>query len=78
MTEYFIVANTFAMPFVSETLYKYIVAETAREAFLSLLENCEFPIYSAAVYQSADDYHKLLPALYKYLSGKAKKDMSNE
>ncbi|MBM3206920.1 MAG: hypothetical protein FJZ43_04850 [Candidatus Staskawiczbacteria bacterium] len=57
MPEYFLKGNTFAAPFFSDAISKYVTAETAEEALLSFIGN-KNDIYAMNAYNSADDYHK--------------------
>jgi len=75
--EYFIKARTFAAPFVSETINKYIEADTPSDAMEIFLSKHLDIIYAANVYSCADDYYKDIEPLYKYRSDKARKDYGN-
>lgn len=67
-TEYFVVVNTFATPFISETYTKFIEGESPAQA---LLEYCEkVRPYSANVYWDANDYHKGKEPVARYLCNK--------
>jgi hypothetical protein len=58
--EYFIVANTFAAPFVSDRCEAFEEAESPEAALLAYVNRFSHParLFAAAVYQSATDYHK--------------------
>ena len=74
MTEFFIVANSFAAPFFSDTSHHFIKAadpETALERFAAKYEH-PCGLYSANAYASADAYHKDEPRLAQWLSNHAK------
>jgi hypothetical protein len=70
MNEYFIIANSFAAPFVSDTSEGYETGNNAKEALRKYVEKYTHPagLYSARCYASADDYHKGKPFLAEYLS----------
>ena len=60
MSTFFIVANSFAAPLISDVSYHYVDADTpqgAVEAFL-LTYSHPFKLYSAAVFSGADPYHR--------------------
>jgi len=60
MTEYFIVANSFAAPFFSDQSTAYAKGETPEAALTDFVAKYSHPagLYSAACYASADAYHK--------------------
>lgn len=70
MTEYFIVANSFAAPFVSETSTKYVEADNPEAAltdFAAGYKDSRFGLYAAMCYANADAYHKGARPLAKWL-----------
>lgn len=70
MTEYFVVAASFAAPFVSDMSYMHIFGETPKDAMLKFVEAYTHPrgLYSAQLYPSADDYHKEKKPLARWVS----------
>ena len=74
MTEYFIVANSFAAPFVSDTSESFQKAESPKEALELFAKRYKHPcgLYAANCYKSANDYHKNKKPLAKWLSNEAK------
>lgn len=72
--EYFIVANSFAAPFFSETSTEFQEADSPEEALEIFAENYKHPcgLYAAAAYQDATAYHKRRSPLAKWLSKQAK------
>lgn len=60
MKEYFIVANSFAAPFVSDQSTGYVAANSPAEALEKFAASYSHPagLYSAIVYDSADAMHK--------------------
>lgn len=76
MTEYFIVANSFAAPFVSDTSNTYVTADTPEDALYDFAEDYGHPfgLYSANAYASADDFHKGKEPLARWRSNKAQAD----
>jgi hypothetical protein len=70
MKEYFIVASSFAAPFFSDQSSQYIKGENPTEAMKSFVKQYKHPagLYSAALYASADAYHKNDKHLLQYLS----------
>lgn len=71
--EYFVVANSFAAPFFSDRSTDFAQGETPTLALLSFAETYSHPygLYSAAIYGSANAYHKNKPALARWLSNHA-------
>lgn len=72
MPEYFIVANSFAAPFASDTSEEFVEGVHAREALSKFVAKYSHPygLYSAKAWNSANDYHKNLPAVATWLSNK--------
>lgn len=68
-TEFFIVARSFAAPFVSDESTHYLVAETAADALRGLAVSYSHPcgLYAAQAYASADDWHKGAAPLAQWL-----------
>lgn len=60
MAEFFVKAQTFAAPFCSDELVRYIPGEDPVEAVEAWVESRPHPcgIYYAAVYANADDMHR--------------------
>lgn len=60
MPEFFIRANSFAAPFVSDTSERYVTADTAEAALEAFAASYSHPcgLYSADVFASADAFHK--------------------
>jgi hypothetical protein len=58
--EYFVVANSKAAPFVSDTSNKFQKGRSPHEALGLFIEAYSHPsgLFSAAVYESSDDFHK--------------------
>lgn len=75
MPEYFIVANSFVAPIVSDISHDYIMADTPREAMKQFIANYDHPagLYAANLYANADVYHKDEKPLLTWRSKKAKK-----
>ncbi len=75
MPEYFIVANSGAAPFVSDTSHHYAKGRSPGEAFGRFKRKYKHPcgLYAAVVYPNADAYHKEEKPLLNWLSEKAKK-----
>ena len=73
MSEWFVVANSFAAPFFSDTSEDYVEGETARDALKLFMEGYKHPfgLFAAVVYESADDYHKGRAPAARWTSNKA-------
>ena len=73
MTEFFIVANSFAAPIVSDQSTGFISAENPAEALTKFFHSYKHPcgLYSAVCYANADDYHKGNPRLAIWKSNHA-------
>lgn len=73
VNEYFIIANSFAAPFFSDTSEKYVVAEDHLNALNDFVKNYSHPqgLFAAAIYPNADAYHKDEKPLARWLSNKA-------
>lgn len=73
MKEFFIVANSFAAPFVSDTSTGFVKGETPELALLSFVGGYSHPcgLYSAALYTDANTYHKGEAPLARWLSNHA-------
>ena len=79
MTEYFIVANSYAAPFFSNTSHSFARGDTLYDVLDSFVAG--YPakrLYAAAVYESADAYHKKEKVLAQWLSEKAIKDKAEQ
>lgn len=77
MKEYFIVANSFAAPIVSDRSTSYVKSADPKEALRQFKANYDHPcgLYAVNVYGSADDYHKEKEPLCQWLCNKAKERM---
>jgi len=58
MKEYFIIANTFAAPFVSETIETFTKGKDAKDAMKNFIDGHKNEIYSARGYKNADAFYK--------------------
>ena len=74
MAEYFIVANSFAAPFLSDTSHEFETGPDARAALESFAKRYKHPcgLYAAAAYESAEAYHKGGKILARWLSNHAR------
>lgn len=72
-TEYFILANSFAAPFFSDTSTSFESADTPEKALEQFAKNYKHPagLFAAVCYESADAYHKDKPPLAEWLSNHA-------
>lgn len=73
-TEYFIVANSFAAPFVSDQSTSFAVGLTPLSALSAFADDYAHPcgLYAAEAYASADAYHKREKPLARWLSNHAR------
>lgn len=73
MREYFIVANSFAAPFVSDESTHFLMADSPADALTNFADHYKHPcgLYSAGVYESADAFHKNAEPLARWLSNHA-------
>lgn len=69
MAEFFIRAESFAAPFVSDPSAKYVEAVSAKEALELFAGSYRHPagLYAADAYASADAYHKGAQPLARWL-----------
>lgn len=69
MNEYFIVAESFAAPFVSDRSEQFVIHDTPESALSCFAETYKHPagLYSANCYASADAYHKGEDPLVRWL-----------
>lgn len=60
MAEYFVVAESFAAPFVSDRSETFAQGETPESALIAFAENYKHPagLYAAGLYADANAYHK--------------------
>ena len=67
--EYFIVANSFAAPFVSDQSESFEDAESPKKALESFVARYSHParLFAADCYESATDFHKGKPPLARWL-----------
>ena len=61
MAEYFVVANSFAAPLISDQSTEYVQGESPADALERFAAEYKHPagLYAAALYESADAYHKI-------------------
>jgi hypothetical protein len=73
MTDFFIEGRTFAAPFVSEPIERYVEADTAEAALTQLAEKMKdgIGLFAADAYATADDYHRGRKPLARWRSNKA-------
>ena len=69
MKEWFIKANSFAAPFVSDDSTEFVEAKTAELALLKFIKEYQHHagLYAAVVYESAEAYHKNKKPVAKWL-----------
>jgi hypothetical protein len=69
MSEYFIVTNSFAAPFVSDQDTSFAQGESPAEALESAVASYKHPagLFAADCYESATDYHKGKSPLARWL-----------
>ncbi len=69
MSEYFIVAESFAAPFFSDQSVCHVQGETPEQAVENFRAEYRHPsgLYSAAAFESADAYHKGADPLCRWL-----------
>jgi hypothetical protein len=74
MQEYFIVANSFAAPFCSDQSTHFVAADTPLVALESFSRQYKHHagLYSAACYESSDQYHKGRNPVASWLSNHAR------
>ena len=80
MREYFIIANSLAAPWFSDTSQKFVEAESPEEALDSFVGSYAHPygLYAAVCYEDANARAKGDEPLARWLSPKARKDNSCE
>lgn len=80
MKEYFIVANSFAAPFFSDTSTHFYHADSPEEALERFSKKYSHPagLYAASAFKSSDDYHKNKNPLCRWLSNKARQHWALE
>jgi len=73
MNEYFIIANSFAAPFFSDTSHCFQEGENPKEALELFVQKYNHPcgLYAAMLYKDANAYHKGENPLLKWLSNHA-------
>ena len=73
MKEYFIVSNSFAAPFFSDTDEHYIKGKNPKDAMTRFRKGYKHPagLYAANLYLNADAYHKKKDPLFKWCSKEA-------
>ena len=79
MPEYFVVANSFAAPMVSDQSLKYMEADSPQKALARFKREYDHPcgLYAVAIYLNADAYHKDKKCLRRWLCSKAKKEVNS-
>jgi len=67
--EYFIITNSFAAPFFSDTDQYYVKGKNPLDALQEAVKKYKHPcgLYAANLYQSADDFHKNKKRLAYYI-----------
>jgi hypothetical protein len=65
MSEYFVFSNSFAAPFFSDSATQFVEGETPKLALELFIKTYGHPagLYFAALYASAEDFHKNRSAL---------------
>ena len=78
--EFYVVTNSMAAPFVSDTDYRFVKAKTAAAALKWAMKAYRHPcgLYAAAVYADANALAKGKPALATWDSSKAKTDWGHK
>lgn len=73
--EFFVMTNSNAAPFFSDTGERYVAARDAQDALAQTINTYGHPagLYSVAVYESADAYHRHAAALATWKSERAYK-----
>jgi hypothetical protein len=66
--EYFVFANSFAAPFVSDSSTDFVQADAPLDALKKFVADYKHPagLYFAALFASSDDYHKGRTPLAKW------------
>lgn len=69
MREFFVVANSFSAPFISDQSTGYAKGKTPEEAMEAFALAYKHPcrLYAAVMYESADAYHKGERAILRWL-----------
>lgn len=78
--EFFVRGNTFAAPFTSDPIERYVEADNPLDALEKFVKDFRHPmgLYYAAAYSSADDYHKKRQPLYNVWAKKAEYAWNNQ
>ena len=73
MPKYFIVANSFVAPFVSDTSFEYVTAKSPEDGMEKFKKRYKHPcgLYAANLYENADAYHQNKKPLVIFRSEKA-------
>ena len=73
--DFFIVANSFAAPFFSDTDKVFVKSTSAKAALAQFKKSYDHPagLFAAGVWESADAFHKNEKPLVTWLSEKAKR-----
>lgn len=76
MREFFVVANSKAAPFFSDTSKTFVDGHTPKQVLEAFRERYSHPcgLYSVGVWKDANAYQKDEKPLARYLSDKANKD----
>ena len=72
--EFFVIANSFAAPFLSDQSSEFVEADTPEDALVRHADNYKHPagLYSAVCYANADAFHKGRQPLARWLCNHAK------
>jgi hypothetical protein len=75
MNEYFVVSNSFAAPFFSDTDTGFVKGSSPKDAMDRFRKSYKHPcgLYAANLFQTSDSYHKRTEPLLKWSSQEAKK-----
>jgi hypothetical protein len=65
VSEYFVFSNSFAAPFFSDSATQFVEGDTPKSALEQFVKDYGHPagLYFAALYASAEDFHKNRPTL---------------
>ena len=68
MKEFFIVSNSCAAPFFSDTGMSFVFGDTPEQALGLFVKNYKHPfgLYAAAIYNNSDAYHKGLAPIVRW------------
>lgn len=73
---YFVVATSFAAPFVSDVSFEFVFGDSPEKALSHFAAKYSHPckLFAAVLYQSADAYHSKEKPLAKWLATKGIQD----